>query len=160
MAATLLLRPELEHQQNRITIRLSLDAPLRGVKTERWLNYAHAETVRAANKAIRDIEKQGWRYVDTPLKMRGPLSPFAEARGIPKKPNIPRRRPGQPSIPLHKIDHTDWDYYTGNILPIAQHERWDYEFDLVFTRRMVVEVPDIAGKPSEMTLPEYLKESA
>ncbi|MGH8359323.1 MAG: hypothetical protein ACRESF_17705 [Pseudomonas sp.] len=158
MSTTLLLRPDLEHQRYRLTCRITVDAPLRGIKTEAWKDYARHELRRLREQFIRDMEHQGWRHVDARPELTGPFA-HIDPRGIPNKPNVPKRRRGEPSIPIHRIDHTDWNYYTEDVRPIAQHEQWDYELKESFARRMLVEVPDI-GPKSEMTAAEYLKETA
>jgi len=154
----LLLRPELDHQRYRLTCRITIDAPLRGIKTDAWKEYARREVKRAHTQFVRDMEKQGWRYVDGLPQVKGPFS-HIEPRGIPRKPTLPKRRPGEASIPLHLVDRVDRDYYQQDVRPVSEHEQWDYEFSELFTRRMLVEVPDV-GPKSDLTLDEYLKRSA
>jgi len=155
MSVALLLRPELDHQRYRLTCRITIDAPLRGIKTERWREYARREVKRAHEQFVRDMERQGWRYIPGVPQVAGPFS-HIDPRGIPNKPNIPKRRRGEPSQPLR--DKTDWNYYTEDVRPVSQHEQWDYEFTESFTRRMLVEVPDV-GRKSELSIGEYLKEA-
>lgn len=160
MTPTLILRPDLEHQRYRLTCRITIDAPLRGVKTDAWKDYARREVKRAHEQFVRDMEKQGWRYIDGQVpRVKGPFS-HIDPGGIPGKPNMPKRRPGHPSIPLDEIDHVpNRDSYVQRVRGVEQHEQWDYEFTEAFTRRMLVEVPDV-GPKSDLTLDEYLKRSA
>src|SRR5690348_2749570 len=142
MPPALILRPELEHQMYRLTCRITIDAPLRGIKTDAWKEYARREVKAAHERFVQDMERQGWRYVPGIPQVKGPFS-HIDPRGIPNKPNIPKRRRGEPSIPLHKVDHVDRDYYTESVQRVELHEQWDYEFTERFTRRMLVEVPDV-----------------
>lgn len=159
MSPTLILRPDLEHQRYRLTCRITIDAPLRGVKTDAWKDYARREVKRAHEAFVRDMEKQGWRYINGQVpRVKGPFS-HIDPRGIPGKPSKPKRKPGQPSVDVRHWDRTDWDYYTETVDRVEHHEQWDYEFTEAFTRRMLVEVPDV-GPKSDLTLDEYLKRSA
>ena len=119
MGATLLLRPELDHQRYRLTCRMTLDAPLRGVKTQTWLDYAERELRRTYRRFIEDMEKQGWSHIPGPMQLKGPFS-HIDPRGIPNRPIKPKRQKGRPSVPIDRWDRTDWGYYTEDVAPINE----------------------------------------
>ena len=159
MSTTLLLRKETVQQPYKLTCRFTVDAPLRGIKTERWLDYAQREYVRCCNQFVRDMEKQGWKFVGGGLPFSGGPYSYIDPRGVPKRPIKPARQKGRPSAPIAEWDKVDWGHYTENVVTVQEHERWDYEFYGIFTKPMQVEVDD-RGPSSEVSMADYLKETA
>lgn len=118
--------------------------------SKKWLDYATREQAFHYPRCIEHFEKAGYVFLGGELQLSRAMS-HIDVRGIPSKPNIPKRKPGEPSIPIERIDTTDWNYYTQNVAGTDRTEHWDYELSGMFARKKPIltefleEKPDHAG---------------
>ena len=150
--ANLLIRPELGRRLYVMYYRVRCPATARGEQVERAKRWALERT-------IANLAKQGWEFVaPDPVPESGPY-PVVPVKGFGKRPNVPKRKPGQPSARLAPHDDYTWRISTLPQITRATArlltDQVEWEFAATFHRKtMVTEyVQPEEGNPHQLWQP-------
>jgi hypothetical protein len=151
-ATNLLLKPEQDRKLYALYYRVRTAATADGDAVQRAKQ-------RGLERMIHDLDRRGWVFVAAdPVPMSGPY-PVVPRKGFGRRPNIPKRKPRQPSPRFAPPDDYTWRIST---LPQITHQtarfltdEVEWEFAATFHRPALptaYEVPE-EGNPQKLWQP-------
>lgn len=128
---TLLFRPDHGYKPYRLRCRFAMDA---------FPNRGQLETAKhtAAEQFIKDMEKQGWEYLDQHgIQMSGPYSESV-ITGVPSMREQLKAKDAVYAVAQGARLLPQKRDLVASVPPLALSERWEFELAAVFLRKTIV----------------------